>query len=192
MRAGSRRAIPVAGLLFLCAVACAARIEEDGAGPLRPAGGFSVSQADVERGEIWSAGSIPLCTDDPGVPATLLAIEPVRVVGQVEVEGIGVRITHWGEPDGPSDVDTHMVGLHPGVPAGLQTPRDFLVDTSCPSPNDPVGEIVVTLRKTGSAGGMLDDLLVTYRAEGETHRVRLVFGFALCGTRPAFDGLCGP
>jgi hypothetical protein len=191
LRGSIRRPVVLVGEVILLAIAACSGTVEDPAGPLRLDGGFAVSQADVDPGETWSAGSISLCIEDPKAPATLLAIEPVRVVGQVAVEGIGVRITRWGDPEGPSDVDTHMVGLHPGVPSGLLAPRDFFVDTSCPSSNDPVGEIVVTLRKTGDAGGMLDDLLVTYRADGETHRVRLAFGFALCGPRPEFDGLCG-
>lgn len=172
-------------MLVAVASSCSGVIEEeDGEGPLYAldGDGVMVTRSDAAIGEVWSAGSVPLCKQDADATVVLTRIEPMRVSGDVRVEGVRVRTTRWGEPDGPSDMDIHMVGLSPGVPAGLRPPRGYAVPTSCDSPSDPVGEVVVTLTKTGARGGALDGLLVGYRADGRVHEFELRFGVSLCGT----------
>lgn len=144
--------------------------------------GVTVSRSDAAIGEAVSAGSVPLCKKDANASVTLTSIEPMRVRGEIRLEGIAVRTTRWGEPDGPSDIDTHMVGLSSDIPAGLRPPRGYEVPTSCDSPSDPVGEVVVTLTKTGLRGGTLDGLLVRYETEGRFHEFELGFNVSLCGT----------
>jgi hypothetical protein len=158
--------------------------EEDGEGPLSSLGGsgMTVAQRYVTVGEVWSAGSVPLCKEDADATVLLTRLEPMRVRGDVRLVGVAVRTTLWGDPDGPSDMDTHMVGLSPGVPAGLRSPPGYEVPTSCDSSSDPVGEVVVTLAKTGPRGGSLDGLLLEYQVDGQLHRFELRFGVGLCGT----------
>jgi hypothetical protein len=179
--------------LIIAAASCSGVIQErDGEGPLfaLSGDGLMVSTERAASGETWSAGSIPLCKRDPASTIVLTGIEALRVSGQVRLEGVGVRTTRWGLPDGPSDPDTHMVGIHRGTPTGVRSPRGYEVPTSCSSSKDPVGEIVVTLTKTGDAGGMLDGLRVTYEVAAEEHVFDLQFGFALCGTGKDALQLC--
>jgi len=176
-RVGWRKVI----CLVVVVTSCSGVIEEqEGEGPLSSGGGFRVSTDRAETGETWSAGSIPLCKPDTDQVVTLIGIAPVSVIGRVRLEGVGVRTTLWGEPDGPSDPDTHMVGIRQGVPAGVRSARGYSVPT-CGSPDEPVGEVVVTLTMTGDEGGALDGLRVTYRADGRDHAFTSPFGFGLCG-----------
>jgi hypothetical protein len=89
----------------------------------------------------------PYCRRDTDQVVTLIGIAPLSVTGRVRLEGIGVRTTLWGEPDGPSDPDTHMVGIDRGIPAGVRSARGYNVPT-CGSPDEPVGEVLVTLTMT--------------------------------------------
>jgi hypothetical protein len=176
-----------ASLAMLClAASCTGLVieEEDGDGPLRVfrGDGVHVSQADPPVGEVWSAGSVPLCKDEGRGPVVLVSIEPIELRGDVEVEGIRVRTTKWGLPDRLTDMDTHMVGLSPGLPAGLRTPRGYVVPSTCDSPRDPVGEVVVSLRKIGAGGGAVDGFVLRYLAEDRLHEFVLRFGVTLCGT----------
>ncbi len=143
---------------------------------------WGVDKTIVEIGEPWSAGSITLCKKSSGDHVVIRDVTPVSVRGQVRVDGIGVRTTRWGKPDGPSDPKRHLVGTMRGVPDGLQDPRGFTVTATCPDPDAPVAEIVVTLTKTGEQGGALDGLLVTYDLDAVRHQLTLDFHYGLCGT----------
>jgi hypothetical protein len=144
--------------------------------------GVTVTRSDVTVGEMRSAGSVPLCKKDAEAAVILASIEPLNVRGDVRLDGVAVRTTRWGEPDGPSDIDTHMVGRSPGVPAGLRPPRGYEVPTSCDSPSDPVGGSWSRSPRRGARGGTLDGLLLRYVAEGQLHEFELRSGVSLCGT----------
>jgi hypothetical protein len=157
--------------------------ELDGEGPLRALKGdeVTVTRGRASVGETYSAGSIPLCRPD-GQVITLRNIRAERIFGAVRLEGIAVRTTHWGLPDRPSDPDSHMVGTMVGRPAGLRPAAGYRVPTTCASMEEPVGEVVVTLEKTGQSGGGLNGLDVRYVAGDQLHVAKVAFGFALCGT----------
>ena len=122
-----------------------------------------------------------LCKKHADERVTLQSVEPVSVQGQVRLDGIGARMTHYAKANGSSDPDNVLVGTMPGTPAGLQSPGGFLVESTCPNTRAPVGEIVVTMTKTGPQGGSLDGLRVVYTANGRTHQLTLGFHFGLCG-----------
>jgi hypothetical protein len=162
-------------------------VDQNGEGALLygPGSGFGVDKTIVNVGEPWSAGGVTLCKKSAEVQVTLQDVEPVSVKGQVRLDGIGVRTTHWGKPTGPSSPQTHLVGTMPGAPDNLQPAAGFRVPTDCPNTQAPVGEIVVTLTKTGPEGGSFDGLRVLYKANGEAHELTLSFHFGLCGTGDA-------
>jgi hypothetical protein len=125
---------------------------------------------------------VTLCKKSQGDEVTLQSVQPVSIQGQVALEGIGARTTHYAEPKGNSDPDTHLVGTTRGIPGGLQPPAGFRVETTCPNHQAPVGEIVVTLTKTGPQGGGMDGLRIRYKDDEETHELTVGFHFGLCGT----------
>lgn len=157
--------------------------ETDGEGLLRVfnGGGVSVGRGTAEVGRTYSAGSVPLCRQTDS-EVMLRSIQAIEVFGQVRLEGIRVRTSHWAPPDRPSNPDRHMVGIMSGIPDGLRRPSGYRVPTSCDSPADPVGEVVVTLSKTGRAGGALKGLKLAYDVGDEVHVFRVPFEFQLCGT----------
>jgi hypothetical protein len=159
-------------------------VDRNGEGPLvyRPGSGFEVDKTIVNVSEPWSAGSVTLCKKSADEQVTLKDVEPVSVRGQVRLEGIGVRATHYAKPDGHGSPENSLVGTMPGAPANLQPPAGFRVPTDCPNSRALLGEIVVTLTKTGPEGGSLEGLRVIYTSNGETHEVTLSFHFGLCGT----------
>lgn len=159
-------------------------IDQNGEGALvyAPGPGFGVDKTIVMIGEPWSAGSVTLCKKSADEQVTLQSVEAVSVQGEVRLDGIGVRTTHYAKQNGHGSPDDYLVATTPGVPAGLQSPDGFRVVTTCPNSRAPVGEIVVTLTKTGPEGGGMDGLRVIYTAMGETHEVTLSFHFGLCGT----------
>jgi hypothetical protein len=116
------------------------------------------------------------------VDVELRDVQAVSIKGEVRLDNIGTRTTHWGEVGGRSDPDTHLVGTSPEMPEGLQPPDGFAVITTCPNSMAPVGEIVVTLTKIGAEGGRLDGLRIIYSADGELHELVLGFRFGLCGS----------
>jgi hypothetical protein len=158
-------------------------VDRDGEGALvyAPGTSFGVDKSIVSVGETWSAGSVTLCKKRQGDQVTLNSVRPVNVKGQVRLDGIGARTTHYAKPNGPSDPETHLVGTMPGMPAGLESPNGFRVQTTCPNSRAPVGEIVVTLTKVGPEGGSLDGLRILYTAKGQMHELTLPFHFGLCG-----------
>jgi hypothetical protein len=159
--------------------------DRGGAGALVYAdAGFGVIKRIVGVGETWSAGSVTLCKKSDKTEVVLQGVEPVSVKGQIRLDGIGARMTHYAKPDGSSDPNTHLVGTMPGKPSDLQPPQGFHVATTCPNVRAPVGELVVTLTKTGPVGGTLDGLRVRYTADGQLHELILSFFFGLCGTGP--------
>lgn len=159
-------------------------VDRNGEGALvyEPGSGFGVDKTIVKIGEPWSAGSVTLCKKSADEQVTLKDVEPVSVRGQVLLDGIGVRATHYANPNGHSSPETHLVGTMPGAPKNLQPAAGFRVPTDCPNSQALLGEIVVTLTKTGPEGGSLDGLRVVYSANGETHELTLPFRFGLCGT----------
>ena len=175
----------LAGLLVTVAAACSPEEvpEQDGDGPLYVFSGDAVGldKGIVDVGQAWSAGSIPLCKNTPDISVTLTSIEAVTVEGEVDLEGIGVRTVRWAPSEGGNAAD-HMIGSYRGIPPGLRAPRGYRVPSTCESPEDPVGEVVVTLRKTGEGGGRLKDLRVKYQADGVPHDFVIHFELGLCGT----------
>ena len=169
-------------------------VDRNGEGALlyAPGSGFGVDKTIVNVGEPWSAGSVTLCKKSEEVEVTLQDVEPVSVKGQVRLDGIGVRATHWGKPTGHSSPQTHLVATMPGTPDNLRPAAGFRVPTDCPNTQALVGEIVVTLTKTGPEGGSLEGLRIAYTTDGETHELTLPFHFGLCGTgdfaAPCKDG----
>jgi hypothetical protein len=159
-------------------------VDQNGEGALvyTPGSGFGVDKTIVKIGEPWSAGSVTLCKKSAGDQVTLQDVEPVSVKGQVRLDGIGVRATHYAKPNGHGSPEDSLVATMPGTPENLQPAAGFQVPTDCPSSRALLGEIVVTLTKTGPEGGSLDGLRVIYMANGETHELTLSFHFGLCGT----------
>lgn len=158
--------------------------EQDGAGAITssPGQSWGVNQSIARLGSTWSAGSVLLCRTSADQAPRIESIEPLAVTGQVELVGVGVRTTAFGNPDGASDPDTHLVGLAHGIPDGVESPQNFLVPTTCEDTSEPVGEVVVTLKKTGDEGGQINGLTVTYTVDGEEHAFVIQFQFGLCGT----------
>jgi hypothetical protein len=154
----------------------------DGALVYAPGSGFGVDKTVVKMSEPWSAGSVTLCKKSADDQVTLRSVEAVSVKGQVRLDGIGVRATHYAKPDGSSSPQTSLVGTMPGAPKNLRPAAGFQVPTDCPNSRALLGEIVVTMTKTGPEGGSLDGLRVVYMANGETHELTLTFHFGLCGT----------
>jgi hypothetical protein len=148
-----------------------------------PGTSWGVTKTRVQIGVPWSAGGILLCKKSQDDVVVLQDIKPVSVVGQVRLDGIGVRNSHYVKRDQKAyDPATHLVGTMRGVPDGLHDPVGFTVDTTCPSLTALVGEIVVTLTKTGSEGGALDGLRVDYKENTKPHELVINFHFGLCGT----------
>jgi hypothetical protein len=159
-------------------------VDQNGEGALVsvPGSGFGVDKTVVNIGEPWSAGSVTLCKKSADEQVTLKDVQPVSVRGQVRLDGIGVRATHYAKPNGHGSPDKSLVATMPGAPGNLQSPAGFEVPTDGPNSQALLGEIVVTLTKTGPEGGSLDGLRVVYTADGETHELTLTFHFGLCGT----------
>lgn len=65
-----------------------------------------------------------------------------------------------------------------GAPDGLQAPKGYVVPTRCAN-DDPVGEVVVTMTKTGPEGGSLDGLRASYVVDDEEHVFDIGFHFGL-------------
>ena len=160
-------------------------------GPLYVFGGnaITVSDSRTPTGEARSAGSIPLCLPDTDADITLQRIDPIDVVGEVHLDGFGVRTTHWGRPHGPGNPDTEMIGIEKSIPRDVRSPAGYRVPTPCDGTTRRVGEVVVTLTKTGAGGGSLQGLRITYRADGSTYATDVAFSFFLCGTQ-AEDRYC--
>jgi len=177
--------------LFACA-SCDGRsespapliVDHDGVGAFRldPSVSWGVNKTRVRVGEPWSAGSITLCKKSRHDNVVLQEVGPASLAGQVRLDGIGVRTTHYARPNKPSDPNTHLVGTMPGTIDGLQDPAGFVVLTTCPTVKAPIDEIVVTLTKVGPQGGALDGLRVHYLDNSELHELVIPFHFGLCGT----------
>jgi hypothetical protein len=159
-------------------------VDQNGEGALvyTPGSGFGVDKTIVKIGEPWSAGSVTLCKKLADEQVTLKDVEPISVRGQVRLDGIGVRAAHYAKPNGHGSPDKYLVSTMPGAPKNLRPAAGFRVPTDCPNSRALLGEIVVTLTKTGPEGGTLEGLRVTYTANGETPEVTLSFHFGLCGT----------
>jgi hypothetical protein len=143
---------------------------------------WGVNKTIVEIGQLWSAGSITLCRKSQNGRVVLQDVSAVSVVGQVRLDGIGVRTAHYSGPNEEPDPDIHLIGTLPRVPAGLRKAAGFVVTTTCPTSEAPVVEIVVTLTKIGPQGGALDGLKVEYRENSSPHELTINFHFGLCGT----------
>lgn len=177
-----------ATILFLAIVAtgCLSNGTTRSGGPLIVLGGNAITVSDNRTpvGEARSAGSIPLCLPDADADITLQRIEPIDVVGEVHLDGIGVRTVDWGKPSGAGNDGTEMmVGIEKSIPPDVQSPAGYRVPTPCNETSRRTGEVVVTLTKTGAEGGSLQGLRITYRADGSTYANDVAFGFVLCGTQ---------
>jgi hypothetical protein len=140
---------------------------------------WGVDKTRVEVGVPWSAGSVTLCKRSAGDRVVLTSISPISLKGDVRLDGIGVRTTHYANQADPA---TEMIGTLPGVPPGLSRPAGFVATSTCPGPRRPVLEIVVTLTKTGPAGGALDGLRIEYTEDSVPHELTIRFHYGLCGT----------
>jgi hypothetical protein len=163
-------------------------LEQDGDGGLFSTKGNSWSYyqgGGVPVGATWSAGGVFLCRTAPDVVAHIVSIGPASVDGQVKVDRIGVRTALRPPRTGARDLDPgpYILGAMHGSPDGVRDPRGYLVPNTCPGePDSEVGEIVMTLTKTGPEGGGIDGLLVTYEWDGHEHQYMVPVGFGLCGT----------
>jgi hypothetical protein len=177
-------ALLVTSALASCggAARSSAIVDRDGIGAFATGSPWGVNKTIVKIGQPWSAGSVTLCKKSQADEVVLQGIAAESVAGQIRLDGIGVRTTLWGKKNRPSNPNTHLVGTRPGVPNGLHDPAGFTVVTTCPSPKAPVGEIVVTLTKTGPKGGALDGLKVDYEDNSELHELVINFHYGLCGT----------
>jgi hypothetical protein len=111
----------------------------------------------------------------------------VSVTGQVRVERIGVRTSAWARSGTPGDPAETMTGSHPGVLPGLEPPRGYVVPTSCATPDEPVGEVVMVVTKSGDEGGRIRGLGITYESGSETDAFVAHAALVLCGTRTRDD-----
>jgi hypothetical protein len=159
-------------------------VDRNGQGALvyAPGARFGVDKSIASVGDTWSAGSVTLCKKSAATDVTLKRVDPVTIRGEVRLDGIGARTTHYGDPDGHSNPNSHLVGTMRGTPKGLRSPSGFRVVTTCPTSAAPVGELVATLTKTGPEGGSLDGLRILYEAGGQTHELTIQFHFGLCGS----------
>lgn len=182
------------GVLLLALAVCSGEgVEADGEGAIWSTPGV-ISQG-VERsvaavGETWSAGA-KVCRSDASQAPRLVSVEPVEARGDVRLEGIGVRVSEYSEPGEEEDSDVHAFATYLGVPARVGPIRGFIVPTACTPDDRQIGEIVVTLTKTGPGGGALDGLRVTYEVEGEERVTLFRYHFGLCGTA-GFSDPCQP
>jgi hypothetical protein len=180
------RKAPIAGLVALLLSGCGGWIDhhEDGEGELfsSPHSSWGVRKGIVDTGETWSAGTIPLCKSSDR-PVVLQSVEAVSTTGEVRLESVLVRTTHWANPEDPPALDGNaMIGTFPGLPKGLRPAAGYVVPSTCEDTTDPVGEVVVTLTKTGEAGGRMEGLRVSYAADRGLHVFDIGFSFELCGT----------
>lgn len=111
-------------------------------------GRVGVSQQDVPIGEVWSAGSLPLCKSEASDVVTLRSIDPVEVRGDVHLEGVAVRTTRWASPMGTS-TPTWSVSAQASPPGSELRAAIRQVPTTCDSPDEPVGEVVVSMTRPG-------------------------------------------
>ena len=141
-------------------------------------------------GQLWAAGSIPLCTRGNG-SATLIRITAVATHGQIRLDRIAVRKVH--EYDGVSKYKprTTVIGTYPGVPPGSREPDGYVVRSNCRFRHvtDPFYEAVVVAARTGANGGWIEGLRVDYSNGPSRGSYVIPFTFALCGRRPG-DGPC--
>ncbi|GIV01136.1 MAG: hypothetical protein KatS3mg014_2751 [Actinomycetota bacterium] len=111
------------------------------------------------------------------------------MVGDVRVAPIRVRtaLRPWPTDETPPPGyreryrRMHIIGAMRGVPSGLHGPDGWVVRTGCLYP-EPVTEAVVTLTKTGPAGGGIRGIVVTYGWDGQLHRFTIPVEFGICGT----------
>lgn len=189
------KAFVLAALLLTSACSRDLITEQDGQGGVfsslkgSPAGYF---HGRAKVGQMWTAGSVMLCRSTPDVVARLASIEPVEVTGEVKVDAIHVRTSLRPGPEGDLNPNVYLVGGEPGPsPSNAQQPAGYLVPTACRGgPGTKVGEVLMTMTKTGPAGGMLQGLRVTYRWDGRLHEFVIPWTFGLCGT--ATQDYCGP
>ncbi len=178
-----------AALLAVLALAAACSrgviVEQDGEGGILSNGGVLRGSWNgrTQVGELWTKGGVTLCRTSPGVVARIVSIRPVQVEGAVRVVAIHVRTSL--RPPADATVEDYNPLVHlvngPGpAPPNAREPAGYLVPTACRGPR--VGEIMVTMVKTGPEGGYVRGLEVTYRWEGRLHRFVIPWEFGLCGT----------
>lgn len=183
-------------------------VEEDGEGALVSSGaawGVWIGEPNPHTGvgATWSFGGARLCLTAPGLRPVVRSLEPASVVGQVRVAPIMVRNALRPPPRGSEPPEgyleryrrRHIIGATRRIPPGLHEPSGWVVTTGCKDPWRPISEIVVTITKTGSEGGGIDGIVVTYGWEGRLHRYTIPVTFGICGTRRfelALGDPCGP
>jgi hypothetical protein len=136
---------------------------------------WGVGQSDVPVGQVWAAGSIPLCTRGD-TPATLTSITPVITHGQIRLNRIVVRKAHPG----------HTIGDFPGLVSGHRA-AGFVVPSPSPcrwpSQSEPFYEVVVIAHLVGPHGGYIKGLRVRYHAGSARGTYTINFSFEVCGNQ---------
>lgn len=134
-------------------------------------------------GRTLAAGQIPLCTRG-SKPVTLTSIVPVKVSGQIKLDGVRVRRT----------TAPNTVTAVPGVPPGSRPVAGFIVHASSPCkwPNlsDPYYEVLVFAHRTGPGVGWIKGLRVSYTSDGSEGTLMIPYGLALCNKGTTKKGLC--
>jgi hypothetical protein len=181
-----------AGVLVLLAAiaACGSAAPTSHALYSVPRGAWGVSQTNARIGQLWSAGSIPLCTRG-GSPVTLTSITPVTVRGEIELVRIAVRHVRWAGPsiDHPPATREEQAGLsdgdYRGIPPDSRSPAGYVIPSpspcAWPRDGDRFYETIVAGRRTGPRGGWIEGLRVRYRVGSAAGEYVIPFRWALCG-----------
>jgi hypothetical protein len=179
MRKGNQRtAVRVAGWSLALAAVLAACSGDDSpaaaeVGPLDGApteehGWHGIANDLVPVGGSYQFGGIPLCTNGPAV--VIDSVQPVRMVGTVKVDRVGVRVRQandTSETEGPGT-----------LPASFQDPVGFTLTTPCAVGARP--ELAVQLSRTAAGSGLIEGLLIEYHVGPDPFELKLLVAFALC------------
>ncbi len=133
---------------------------------LSDADGFWVVNHAANTAQTWSYEDIPLCLDRPGA-VTVDAVRP-HLVGPVTVTRAGVRT-----PDLPQ-----LTVGHEPLPAAYPDAVGYRLVVACGA--QPVPEIALQLRRTGSGSAAVDGLDVDYRADGRKAHSSFAVTIVLC------------
>jgi hypothetical protein len=136
------------------------------------------------KDQTFAFGSIPLCTDGPGVIA-IRGLKPVGGNGQLAVVEMATR-PHVEKPRGIVDVmfgTSHRTLAAEGFPkAPAIVAATCPPDASTPRPNQvPFYEFAARFRRMGSGDGTFAALRVDYISRGRVGHLTLPVALRLCG-----------
>jgi len=139
-----------------------------------------------KRGPV-TYGMLVLCVSSG--PVTVTAITAGTVYGDVVIQG-------WGHRPNPMATGGAAVGAAFSTLAALGFNSDPVsVSGTCPTRDHYLGadaapELAVQLGRTGSRGGWIDGLSVTYRSEdGQLRHLFVPWQVGMCGSDPIHTGL---